>query len=245
MTQLSVNLNKIALLRNSRDTDQPSVTAFARSSIEAGAAGISVHPRPDERHIRRQDVYDLSEMLTVEFNIEGNPTDSFVELVMDVKPEQVTLVPDDPAQLTSDHGWDIGKHGTKLSPVIKQFKDAGIRVSLFMDAHAESIPLALEVGADRVELYTEPYARAFERGDSASALKKFTAAAVAAQKCGMGVNAGHDLTLKNLRDFCRKVPDILEVSIGHGLVIDALRNGWDDTIRAYVEVLTQAAKSAS
>jgi len=245
MTQLSVNLNKIALLRNSRDTDQPSVTAFARSSIAAGAAGITVHPRPDERHIRRRDVYDLSEMLTVEFNIEGNPTDPFVELVLDVKPEQVTLVPDDPAQLTSDHGWDIEKHETELSPVIKKFKDAGIRVSLFMDAHADSIPLALEVGADRVELYTEPYARAFERGDSASELKKFTAAAVAAQKCGMGVNAGHDLTLINLGDFCRKVPDVLEVSIGHGLVIDALHNGWDDTIRAYVEVLTQAAQSAS
>jgi pyridoxine 5-phosphate synthase len=242
MTLLSVNLNKIALLRNSRDTEQPSVMAFARASIDAGAAGITVHPRPDERHIRRQDVYDLSAMLSVEFNIEGNPTESFVDLVLDVKPAQVTLVPDDPAQLTSDHGWDLRRHGEEIAPIIQRFNDAGIRVSLFMDADATVIPLARDMGADRIELYTEPYARAFEQGDTALELVKFSEAANAAQKCGMGVNAGHDLTLANLGEFCRNVPGVLEVSIGHGLVIDALLRGWDDTIRAYVDVLAQAAR---
>jgi len=160
-----------------------------------------------------------------------------------VKPAQATLVPDDPAQLTSDHGWDLRRYGKDIAPTIARFKAAGIRVSLFMDADAAAIPLAREVGADRVELYTEPYARAFEQGNSASELAKFSDAAKAAQKYGMGVNAGHDLTLANLGEFCRNVPGVLEVSIGHGLVIDALLRGWDDTIRAYVDVLAQSARS--
>lgn len=237
MTLLSVNLNKIALLRNSRDTTVPSVTHFALASVLAGAQGITVHPRPDERHIRKQDVYDLAASIDVEFNIEGNPIPGYLDLVLEVKPTQATLVPDDPGQLTSDHGWDLKKDGDRIKPLIDDLKKAGIRVSLFMDPDPESIPLAKEVGADRVELYTEPYARAHETGSYADCLAQYAQAAEVAAACGLGVNAGHDLTLDNLGDFCREVPNVLEVSIGHGLLIDALHMGWEKTVKAYLDVL--------
>lgn len=241
MTLLSVNVNKIALLRNSRGGAVPSVTKAAQTAIDAGARGITVHPRPDGRHIRRHDVYDLAAMLTVEFNIEGNPTPEFLELVYDVKPAQCTLVPDAPDQLTSDHGWDAEKEGERLAPIIKELQDAGIRVSLFMDPDEEQIRLAKETGTDWIELYTEAYAKAFADGSGGEAAAPYTRAAQAAHSLGLGINAGHDLNLQNLGPFCKTVPHITEVSIGHALIDDALHIGLENAVRAYVEVLTNAA----
>lgn len=243
MTKLSVNLNKVALLRNARAVGIPSVTRAAQMCIDAGAHGITVHPRPDQRHIRHTDVYELAELLKerphVEFNVEGNPFPEFMELVRRVRPTQCTLVPDSPEALTSDHGWDVAEDGGRLKPIVEELKDLGIRVSLFMDADVERIGRVGEAGADRVELYTEPYAAAFgTRGEDAQLLR-FARAAEKAQQINMGVNAGHDLNLKNLGRFC-SIPGILEVSIGHALVADSLEMGMRETVRAYLEVLSKS-----
>jgi len=244
MTKLSVNVNKIALLRNSRDIGIPSVIAAARACVDAGAAGITVHPRPDQRHIRPADVHELAEMLTVEFNIEGNPFaeaagsyPGFLAIVRQVKPDQCTLVPDTPGQLTSDHGWDLSQDVERLRPVLAELADLGVRVSLFMDAEIEQIDRAGELGPDRIELYTEPYARAFLQGDVEAEFARFAAAAARAQQLHLGVNAGHDLNLHNLGHFCM-IPGILEVSIGHALVADALHMGFAVAVKAYLEALS-------
>lgn len=237
MTKLSVNLNKIALLRNQRDIGIPSVTKAAETCVQAGAHGITVHPRPDERHIRYSDVYELKEMLAVEFNIEGNPFPRFMELVREIRPTQCTLVPDSPEQSTSDHGWDLAKEGNRLIPIVRELVDLGIRVSLFMDPDIEQVPLAKEVGADRIELYTEPYAKAFSSGDVEESLLKYAKAARVAQEAELGINAGHDLNLDNLGRFCANVPDVLEVSIGHALTAEALWVGLERTVGEYLRIL--------
>ncbi|MBW8002066.1 MAG: pyridoxine 5'-phosphate synthase [Planctomycetes bacterium] len=240
MTELSVNINKIALLRNQRDIGIPDVTGASRRIIEAGAYGITVHPRPDERHIRYSDVYELAKMVTVEFNIEGNPfTGRYMEIVSDVRPTQATLVPDDPGASTSDHGWDLEANGERLIPIIKQLKDNGIRVSLFMDAVVEVMKVAKQIGADRVELYTEPYATAFrEEKNFEQTLQAYVEAARAAMDEGLGINAGHDLNLDNLGKFCGEVPGVLEVSIGHALIGDALDIGLSAAVEAYLKILS-------
>ena len=241
MPKLSVNLNKIALLRNQRDIGIPSVIESAKTVIKAGADGVTVHPRPDERHIRYSDVYELAKMVTVEFNIEGNPfTGKYMNIVTEVKPTQATLVPDEPGAVTSDHGWNIKKNRERLIPVIKKLKDAGIRVSLFMDPVIEGIKMAKQIGADRVELYTEPYASAFAANkDLDKVLQRYVEAAKAALDAGLGINAGHDLNLQNLGKFCKNVPGVLEVSIGHALIADALEMGLYNTVREYLKVLSQ------
>jgi pyridoxine 5-phosphate synthase len=241
MTRLSVNLNKIALLRNQRDIGIPNVVESAKTVIEAGAYGITVHPRPDERHIRFSDVYELAEMVTVEFNIEGNPfTGKYMEIVGKVKPTQATLVPDAPDANTSDHGWNLNTNKDRLVPVVKKLKELGIRVSLFMDPDVTGIKLARELDADRVELYTEPYARAFRTDqDLEKTLNEYTEAAKAATNVGLGLNAGHDLNLKNLGRFLREVPGILEVSIGHALIADAIQMGLAHAVKEYLKVLSQ------
>ncbi|MGD2095569.1 MAG: pyridoxine 5'-phosphate synthase [Phycisphaerales bacterium] len=239
MTKLSVNLNKIALLRNQRDIGMPSVLQAAETIIKAGAYGITVHPRPDERHIKYSDVYELAEIVTVEFNIEGNPfLGRYMDIVSEVKPNQATLVPDSPDANTSDHGWDIKANREKLIPIIENLKSAGIRVSLFMDPDVNNIAMAKEIGADRVELYTEPYARAFRTNENADeTAQKYANAARAAQDAGLGVNAGHDLNLNNLGKFLTEVPGILEVSIGHALIAEALEMGLDKTVKEYLKIL--------
>jgi len=239
MTNLSVNVNKVALLRNTRTIGIPSVIKAAQICVEAGAYGITVHPRPDQRHIRPSDVYELSEMITVEFNIEGNPYPEFMEIVRKVKPTQCTLVPDTPDAFTSDHGWNITEHGERLKPIIQELKDLGSRISLFMDPDTTQIPLAEEVGADRVELYTEPYATAFRNGNPEFEIPRYADAAKTAQEVGLGVNAGHDLNLHNLGKFCSSVPGVLEVSIGHALIADALEMGLFNTVKEYLKVLSQ------
>jgi pyridoxine 5-phosphate synthase len=240
MTRLSVNLNKVALLRNSRNIGIPSVKRAALRCIEAGAHGITVHPRPDQRHIRPADVYELAELLTnydgVEFNIEGNPFPEFMQMMRKVRPAQCTLVPDSPEAVTSDHGWNLVEEADRLRPLISELRNLGIRISLFMDADSNQWQQARELGADRVELYTQPYAEAFVRGDCESVFAKYARAAAAAQAVGLGVNAGHDLNLKNLGRFCR-IPGILEVSIGHALVADALEMGFHNAVKAYLHVL--------
>jgi pyridoxine 5-phosphate synthase len=240
VTKLSVNLNKVALLRNSRTIGIPSVVRAAELCIAAGAHGITVHPRPDERHIRRTDVHDLAEMLrahpTIEYNIEGNPFPEFMALVAHVRPHQVTLVPDAPGAVTSDHGWNLAESRARLAPLIADLVRDGMRVSLFMDITSDEWQLARELGAHRVELYTEPYAAAHARGDASAALAQCIAASEAAQRAGLGVNAGHDLNLQNLPDF-RRVPNILEVSIGHALIADALEVGLRVAVRAYLDAL--------
>lgn len=246
MTRLSVNLNKVALLRNSRLLGIPSVVRAAETVIAAGAHGITVHPRPDGRHIRTHDVHDLANLLSlhpgVEFNIEGNPFEDLLDLVLQVRPTQCTLVPDDPSAFTSDHGWDIARDVARLVPVVKRLKTEGIRVSLFMDADADNIGRATETGADRVELYTEPYASAFGHGHEGQELERFARAAEAAQRSGLGVNAGHDLNQVNLPRFLAKVKNVLEVSIGHALVSDALYSGLSQAVRDYLRAIqTQQA----
>lgn len=240
MTNLSVNLNKIALLRNTRNIGIPSVTKAAKICIEAGAEGITVHPRPDRRHIRPSDVYELAEILTVEFNIEGNPFEPpFMEIVRDVKPTQCTLVPDSPNTFTSDKGWNLNEDTQKLIPIIQELKNLGIRVSLFMDADITQIQLVPETGADRVELYTEPYATAFrENKNLDSVFQEYADAAKKAQELGLGVNAGHDLNLENLGKFCT-IPNILEVSIGHALTAEALEMGLFNTVKEYLKILSE------
>ena len=241
MTRLSVNLNKVALLRNSRSLNIPSVVSAAETVIAAGAHGITVHPRPDGRHIRVRDVHDLARLLLqhpdIEFNIEGNPFESLLELALQVRPHQCTLVPDDPSAFTSDHGWDINRDSGRLTPVIRRLKAEGIRVSLFMDAEAASIGRAADIGADRIELYTEPYARAFGHANESQELDRFARAAEAAQRSGLGVNAGHDLNQHNLPRFLSAVKSVLEVSIGHALIADALELGLAQAVRGYLAAM--------
>lgn len=236
-TALSVNLNAVAYLRNRRDLPWPSVTDLAALALDEGAAGVTVHPRPDERHTRRQDVFDLADLVRArpgaEFNVEGYPTADFLELVEHVRPDQVTLVPDDPAQATSDHGWDFQRHGDLLEGVVARLKEARLRVSLFIDAD-ESVPeRAASTGTDRVELYTGPYGGCFDPERRAVELEKLARTAEAARACGLAINAGHDLTLDNLPPLVRRIPFIDEVSIGHGLTADCLTYGMAHTVRLY------------
>ena len=233
MTKLSVNINKIATLRNSRGGDNPNVLDVAKDCERYGADGITVHPRPDERHIRYADVYALKKIITTEFNIEGNPLEaSFVDLVMAVKPEQVTLVPDALGQITSNHGWNTVEHQALLIKIIRPFHEAGIRVSIFVDPVLEMIEAAATTGAHRVELYTESYATNFENNPS-DAVANYRKSAFRAHKLGLGVNAGHDLSLENLAYFKANVTPLDEVSIGHALICDALYYGLENTIQLY------------
>jgi len=242
MTRLSVNLNKVALLRNQRNIGIPSVVRAAEMCISAGAHGITVHPRPDQRHIRTSDVLDLSDYLKstphVEFNIEGNPFPEFLEIVRRVRPTQCTLVPDSPDAVTSDHGWNLRADALRLRPIISELRDLGTRVSLFMDAESDEWSTVRHIGAERVELYTQPYAEAFAVRNYKAVLARFASAAAAAQSFGLGVNAGHDLNLQNLGEFCR-IPGVLEVSIGHALIADALELGFPNAVRAYLAVLSE------
>jgi len=239
MTRLSVNINKIATLRNSRGGDNPNVVQVARDCERFGAEGITVHPRPDERHIRYQDVYDLSKILTTEFNIEGNPKETkFVELVLANKPHQVTLVPDTLGQLTSDHGWDTITEQEYLKQIIGVFKKAGIRVSIFVDPNEKMVEAAAATGTDRIELYTEMYAKQFAAGNKESAIGPYISAAALAKKLGLGINAGHDLDRFNLPYLIQSIPTIDEVSIGHALISDALYLGLENTIQLYKRALS-------
>ena len=243
-TALSVNVNKVAHLRNTRHLNIPSVTHAATWCLQAGAQGITVHPRPDERHIRARDVHDIAALLKdwpeAEFNIEGNPYQNLMPFVRALRPQQCTFVPDSEGQFTSDHGWDLALEATRLRPLIEEAQALGVRVGLFMDATPEAMALAAAVGADRVELYTEPYAAAFGTPQQAVQLTRFAAAARAAQGFSLGVNAGHDLNRANLADFLRAVPGVLEVSIGHALIADALELGLDSTVRAYLRCIAHA-----
>ncbi len=232
MTKLSVNINKIATIRNARGGNNPDILHVALDCERFGADGITVHPRPDERHIRRDDVINLKPILTTEFNIEGNPQPAFVELVKSVRPTQVTLVPDSPGQITSNAGWDTRTHFDFLSDIVADFKALGIRTSIFIGTDPELIELAAKTGADRVELYTEPYATDFAK-DPDAAVAPFVRAAEVARKCGLGLNAGHDLSLHNLAFFHQHIPWLDEVSIGHALICDALYLGLEETIRQY------------
>ena len=236
MTKLSVNINKVATLRNARGGNMPDVQRFAVDCELFGAQGITVHPRPDERHIRREDVYQIKSMITTEFNIEGNPTDEFIELVTDVRPTQVTLVPDSPAQLTSNHGWDTKRNLDQLKGIVNQLHASRMRVSIFVDPDPEMVEYALKTGADRVELYTGPYAALFEK-DPQAALAMYRPAAEKAHELGMGLNAGHDLNLKNLKPFIQAFPWTAEVSIGHAIISDALYLGIQATIQEYLQAL--------
>jgi pyridoxine 5-phosphate synthase len=249
MTRLSVNLNKIALLRNSRSLGIPSVTRAAIIALDAGAHGVTVHPRPDGRHIRATDVTELAALFKtrsgVEFNIEGNPFQGLLEIAQAVRPHQCTLVPDDPGALTSDHGWDIGRDGKRLKPLIANLKAQGIRVSLFMDPLPDAMPKLRALGADRVELYTEPYARAYGMHREQEMLARYTETARVAQGAGLGVNAGHDLNQNNLARFLTAVPDVLEVSIGHALVADALEAGLSVAVLDYLAIIAKSGDTES
>ncbi len=238
MTRLSVNINKIATLRNARGGNLPDVQKAAVDCERFGAQGITVHPRPDERHIRYKDVELLRPLIKTEFNIEGNPIPKFIDLVLKYKPDQVTLVPDDPNQLTSDHGWDVIKNRSFLSDVIARFKEAGIRTSIFIDPDTKMAENAYLTGTDRVELYTESYASQFEKNGYA-AVKPFVEAANIVRQTGLGLNAGHDLNLKNLNFFVQNIPFLDEVSIGHALICDALYLGLENTIQLYLRALRQ------
>lgn len=237
MVKLSVNLNKIATLRNARGGDRPNVVQAARTCIAAGCHGITVHPRPDERHIRRQDVFDLAAMLTVEFNIEGYPSPEFLALVCQVRPAQCTLVPDPPDVLTSNAGWNLRGEVAWLGDVLKRLHDHGVRVSLFLEPDAEQVRRARDLGADRIELYTEHYARMFHTSERDRVFDNYYQAAVVAQEVGLGLNAGHDLDLDNLPFFAQRTPGLLEVSIGHALIADALEMGLRQSVRAYLRAL--------
>lgn len=236
MTKLSVNINKIALLRNSRGGNVPDLLKVAQDCVKFGAQGITVHPRPDERHIRYQDVKDLKPILNVEFNIEGYPTDTFLSLVHDVKPAQVTLVPDAPDALTSNAGWDTVTNKAFLTEVVDGMKKLGIRTSLFIDTDLDMIEGAAAIGADRIELYTEAYAKNYKK-DPAAAIEAYHKAAHRAHKYNLGINAGHDLNLDNLAYFHKNIPHLLEVSIGHALIADALYMGLENTVQLYLRQL--------
>lgn len=246
-TALSVNLNKVALVRNTRHLGIPSVTRAATLCLEAGAHGITVHPRPDGRHIRDHDVRELHALLEkwprAEFNIEGNPFHNLMDYVRTVRPHQCTFVPDGEGQFTSDHGWDLRADADRVRPLVAEAKALGVRVSLFMDADPEAMPLAKAVGADRIELYTEPYAAAWGTVRQREQLQRFAAAAQAALGCGLEVNAGHDLNRDNLPDFLRGVAGVQEVSIGHALISDALELGYAATVRAYLDAIARGARA--
>lgn len=236
-TALSVNVNKVALVRNTRHLGIPSVTRAALLCLQAGAQGITVHPRPDERHIRARDVHDLAALMKAwpdrEYNIEGNPSQNLMDFIRAVRPHQATFVPDSEDQFTSDHGWSFPGDAERLRPLIAECRQLGVRVSLFMDPVPEQMAQARAVGADRIELYTEPYAAAWGTNRQAAELERYRAAAQAALDAGLGVNAGHDLNRDNLAAFVRTVPGVLEVSIGHALISDALELGYAATVRAY------------
>lgn len=236
MTKLSVNINKIATLRNARGGNLPDVLKTALDCERYGAQGITVHPRPDERHIRYQDVYDLKPLVTTEFNIEGNPEPAFIELVLAVKPAQVTLVPDAHDALTSNHGWDTIAYRDHLTGIISEFHKHGIRTSIFVDPDPRMVEGAAATGTERIELYTESYAAGYLKGRE-KAIAPFIAAANEAVKSGLGLNAGHDLNLDNLRYFAQNIPNLLEVSIGHALIADALYFGLETTIQLYLREL--------
>jgi pyridoxine 5-phosphate synthase len=236
MTKLSVNINKIATIRNARGGETPNVVKAAIACENFGADGITIHPRPDQRHITRQDVYDLKKIVKTEFNIEGYPSEDFIAMVLDVKPEQVTLVPDGPDAITSNAGWDCIKNEDYLTPIIAQFKDAGIRVSVFLDPVVEQVDAAKKCGADRIELYTEAYAAGYS-ANKEEAILSYKETAKRATELGLGINAGHDLSLENLRYFVHEIPEILEVSIGHALISDALYLGLNNTVQMYKEQL--------
>ncbi|KPC52103.1 Pyridoxine 5'-phosphate synthase [Amantichitinum ursilacus] len=239
-TQLSVNLNKIALIRNSRGRDYPSVTHFARLALQHGAAGVTIHPRPDQRHARNADALALAALVQefpgTELNIEGYPSREFLDVVLQARPAQCTLVPDEPGQLTSDHGWNIAARMDLLKDVVAELNAAGIRVSLFVDPDPAQIALAPQTGAARVELYTEEYALHYGQAASAEILARYAAAAQCALEQGLGLNAGHDLNLQNLGDFLQAVPGVDEVSIGHALTVEALETGFAEVIRRYVAI---------
>lgn len=236
MTNLSVNINKIATLRNARGENQPNVQQVAVDCEVFGANGITVHPRPDERHIRYADVFQLRPLVKTEFNIEGYPSPEFIDLVLKIKPEQVTLVPDAPDAITSNAGWDVAANMEFLSSIVDTLRDAGIRTSIFVDTDVDNIKLAAKTGADRVELFTKPYADNYA-ADPAKAVAPYITASQAAHKVGLGVNAGHDLSLENLKYFHEQVPYLNEVSIGHSLISDALYLGLKETIKRYKECL--------
>lgn len=243
-TALSVNLNKVALVRNTRHLGIPSVTRAATLCLAAGAQGLTVHPRPDARHIRAADVPDLHRLLQahpeVEFNIEGNPFHNLMDFVRELRPHQATFVPDSEGQLTSDHGWEFPADADRLRPLIAECRALGVRVSLFMDPQPEMMAAAKAVGADRVELYTETYASAWGTPRQGEVLQQFAAAAEAARAAGLGVNAGHDLSAQNLTDFLRAVPGVQEVSIGHALISDALELGYAAAVRGYLAAIDRA-----
>ncbi|MDO4763916.1 MAG: pyridoxine 5'-phosphate synthase [Flavobacteriaceae bacterium] len=236
MTKLSVNINKIATLRNSRGGLLPSVTEAAIKIQNFGADGITIHPRPDERHITRKDVYDLKPLVYTEFNIEGNPHRHFIDMVLEVKPTQVTLVPDADDAITSNAGWDTKTHFSYLTEIISEFKIAGIRTSIFLDPKPELCEYAAKTGADRIELYTEAYARHYHQNKE-KAIQPYVETAWEAHQCGLGINAGHDLSLENLQYFAQNIPNLLEVSIGHALISEALYMGMENTIQAYLKRL--------
>ena len=241
MTKLSINVNKVALLRNQRHVGYPDVVKASESVIAAGAHGITVHPRPDERHIRAHDVYDLAEMLkdhpTIEYNIEGNPFQNFMKFCRDTRPHQATLVPDAPGVATSDTGWDVFADEERLRPVIKELKDLGCRVVLFMNPLPEAMAKVAEVGADRIELYTGPYSDGFTEGNGEAMADLYARSAQAALDAGLGVNAGHDLTTENLPLFKSRLPQLDEVSIGHAVIADALWKGFDQTVKDFLKAL--------
>lgn len=245
MTKLSVNINKIATLRNARGGDVPSVTQVAIDAQRFGAQGITVHPRPDERHITRKDVFDLKPIVTTEFNIEGNPHRPFIDMVLEVKPEQVTLVPDADHAITSNAGWDCRENLNFLKEVVAEFKNAGIRTSVFLDPDPEMVKFAAETGTDRIELYTEGYAKNYTKSlhsdafTKEEAIQSYYETAQEASKYGLGINAGHDLSLENLKYFSDTIPNLLEVSIGHALIAEALYMGLENTIQAYLKRLAQ------
>lgn len=238
MTKLSVNINKVATIRNARGGNNPDVLRVATDCEAFGAEGITVHPRPDERHIRYDDVRSIRPLLKTEMNIEGNPIDKYIDLVLEVKPTQVTLVPDSEEQITSNHGWDTKTNQHFLTDVVGRFKEAGIRTSIFIDPNVEMVDYAKECGADRVELYTEPYAANY-LNDRETAIAPFIAAAKEARSIGLGLNAGHDLSLVNLHYFHKNIPWLDEVSIGHAIICDALYMGLHETIRLYKQCLKQ------
>ena len=244
MTALSVNVNKVALLRNSRTLGIPDVAHMAELALAAGAHGITVHPRPDGRHVRADDLAPLQRLVRargVELNIEGNPFHQVMELVRTFRPDQCTLVPDDPGAFTSDHGWDLARDAGRLQPIVAEIKALGIRVSLFMDPLEAAMAPARALGADRVELYTEPYARAFGAPGQEAVLARYRAAALAARRAGLGINAGHDLNRENLPAFLHAVPGVQEVSIGHALIADALEYGMAQTVRLYLDAIAAGA----
>ncbi|WP_271406185.1 pyridoxine 5'-phosphate synthase [Tenacibaculum soleae] len=236
MTKLSVNINKIATLRNSRGGDTPNLLKVAKDIQEFGAEGITIHPRPDERHIRYQDAYDLKSLVTTEYNIEGNPIDKFTKMVLEIKPTQVTLVPDSVSQLTSNAGWDTIKNQSYLQEVITEFKNVGIRTSIFIDTDLKLIEAAAKTGADRIELYTEAFATQYDLGNK-NAIKQYADAAILAHDLGLGINAGHDLSLKNIKFFKQNIPNLAEVSIGHALISEALYLGLENVVNMYLHRL--------